>query len=291
VGGRGTYGTVFKLSRQSDGTWVETILHAFSANDGTDLQGGLRMDAHGNLFGTTVGGGNYGSGVVFELQPQPGGIYSFAVHSSLPTLTASLTSMALSPPPRYSSTMLAVSSAPPHSAVLGRVHTTGPPARPAERSRDSFPAGCGTVFKLTPQSNGSWSKRILYNFQGGADGGFPVAGVIRDANGVFYGATWQGGGGTNPNCDSYYDTGCGVVFSLSSYGAGHFVEKVLYTFQGQSDGANPIATLLRDRLGNLYGTTNGLIFGSYQNSTVFELSPAAGGTWPENTLYSFDNRR
>jgi hypothetical protein len=70
--------------------------------------------------------------------------------------------------------------------------------------------GCGNVFKLTSGSGG-WTYSWLYNFTGGSDGGFPVAGVTLDANGNLYGTTPFGG--TSYSC-SAYGIGCGVVFRV-----------------------------------------------------------------------------
>src|ERR1700677_2728057 len=54
--------------------------------------------------------------------------------------------------------------------------------------------GCGTVFELTPQANGTWTETVLHSFQGGAnDGAWPQAGVILDSQGNVYGTTSQGG--------------------------------------------------------------------------------------------------
>jgi uncharacterized repeat protein (TIGR03803 family) len=61
-------------------------------------------------------------------------------------------------------------------------------------------------------------------------------------------------------------------------------EKVLYAFQGGSDGATPYAAPTMDPQGNLYGTT--LFGGAYGNGTVYELLRSKGG-WTEKTLYSF----
>ena len=75
LGGRGcnqnSCGVVYKLSPQSDGTWKETVLHQFeSAEDGSQPQEGLLLDASGNLFGTTsYGGSRYGYGTVYEITP------------------------------------------------------------------------------------------------------------------------------------------------------------------------------------------------------------------------------
>jgi uncharacterized repeat protein (TIGR03803 family) len=81
VGGRRGYGTVFKLSRKA-GRWKETILHNF-ANDtgGSNPAAGVVMDKSGNLYGTTVGGGdpNCGCGVMYKLAPRPHGKWKYAV--------------------------------------------------------------------------------------------------------------------------------------------------------------------------------------------------------------------
>jgi uncharacterized repeat protein (TIGR03803 family) len=85
---------------------------------------------------------------------------------------------------------------------------------------------------------------VLYTFTGGTDGGYPLAGVIRDDAGNLYGAT-QAGGDLSGRCGG----GCGVVFKLEQ--AGH--EVPLYTFTGLTDGGAPIGTPVRDEVGNLYG--------------------------------------
>jgi uncharacterized repeat protein (TIGR03803 family) len=67
------------------------------------------------------------------------------------------------------------------------------------------------------------------------------------------------------------------------------METVLYSFSsninGTNDGALPSDTLVLDAAGNLYGTTD--VGGASNNGTVFRLSPASGGTWTEDILYSF----
>jgi uncharacterized repeat protein (TIGR03803 family) len=130
------------------------------------------------------------------------------------------------------------------------------------------PYGCGLVFKLDPTGN----ERVLYTFTGGADGGLPYAGLIRDAGGNLYGTTFEGG-----DLSGCYGSGCGVVFKLDPAGN----ETVLYTFTGGADGANPAAGLIRDAAGDFYGTTeNG---GTYQYGAVFKLDPAGN----ETALYTF----
>jgi len=104
----------------------------------------------------------------------------------------------------------------------------------------------GTAFKLTP----SGQLTTLYTFTGGADGGQPHAGLIRDAAGNLYG-TALAVGIVNSAC---FDFGCGVAFELSP-AAGTWKETVLHSFNG-NDGYGPEAPLTMDAAGSLYGTTS-----------------------------------
>jgi uncharacterized repeat protein (TIGR03803 family) len=131
--------------------------------------------------------------------------------------------------------------------------------------------GCGTVFKVTK----SGTETVLYRFTGGTDGGFPEAGLILSGN-TLYGTTYCGGSGGGSDCD----TGNGVVFEVNIKSG---AETVLYTFTGAADGANPQAGLVRDKRGNLYGTTE--YGGSSNYGTVFEVVPKSK---EETVLHSFD---
>jgi len=97
---------------------------------------------------------------------------------------------------------------------------------------------------------------VLYTFTGGADGGSPPAGVIRDHAGNLYGTTFYGG-----------TSGAGTVFKVDTSGE----ETVLYSFAGGSDGDAPSARLLLDETGDLYGTT--YVGGKPDCGTVFKLTP------------------
>src|SRR5438874_100705 len=112
---------------------------------------------------------------------------------------------------------------------------------------------------------------VLYSFTGGADGSSPQAGLVRDKRGNLYGTTAQGG--SSANCF----LGCGVVFKLDTWGN----ETVLHTFTNTPDGALPQAGLVRDRAGNLYGTT--AFGGSFNRGSVFKLDT----TGNETVLHSF----
>jgi hypothetical protein len=156
--------------------------------------------------------------------------------------------------------------------------------------------GCGVVFKLSPPKTvgGAWKETILYRFDGGADGADPLTGLVRDTSGNLYGTTTLGGDFANQLCLINVNNGCGVVFELSPQQGGGWVETVLYTFEGVTDGAYPWGNLTFDTAGNLYGTTsaggggpecnNGALLGC---GTIFELSANGSDGWTLTTIYQF----
>jgi uncharacterized repeat protein (TIGR03803 family) len=163
-------GTVYELSPSNSG-WTETTLTASLDNP----VGGVAIDPHGDLFGTT--GGNI-SGHVYELSPSNGGwtlnvLYSFNDNYIGPYDTPTLD-------------------------AAGNVYGTSP---------SGGPYGLGLVFKLTP-SNGSWIFTDLHDFNG-SEGSAPVGGVVFDASGNMYGTTSTGG------TDSQCNGGCGTVWEIT----------------------------------------------------------------------------
>jgi uncharacterized repeat protein (TIGR03803 family) len=139
----------------------------------------------------------------------------------------------------------------------------------------------GTVFKLTPHGSG-YSESILYSFQSFPDGAGPSGGVILGKNGELFGTTTVGGT-LSGSCGS--SGGCGTVFKLVRHGT-HYKESVIYTFVGQSknDGSQPIADLVMDSKGALYGTTE--YGGTSGYGTVFRLKPSHGA-YKETVLHNF----
>lgn len=134
----------------------------------------------------------------------------------------------------------------------------------------------GTAFKISPTGQ----KSTLYEF--GAykgDGRGPEAGLIMDTQGNLYGTTGSGGHRGGELKGLTCPGGCGIVFEINAAG----VETILYTFMGwkAQDGAVPVAALVMDAEGNLYGTTN--YGGVYGYGTVFKLVPSG----KETVLYSF----
>jgi len=253
----------------------EKVLYSFGAtsSDGGVPYASLIFDGKGNLYGTTEYGGShqitYGqktvtAGTVFELSPGTGGTWTEKV---LYEFGATATDAAL---PVAGLTIDAKGN------LYGTTFAGGT-------------CGLGTVFELSPGTGGAWTEQLLHSFGCTlTDGEVPDAGLIFDAKGNLYGTTEAGGA---------YDTtfggasnGYGTVFELSPGTGSTWTEKVLYSFSylSQTDGYYPVAPLVFDAKGNLYGTT--MDGGSGQDleggGAVFELTPA-GTTWTEKVLYSF----
>jgi uncharacterized repeat protein (TIGR03803 family) len=136
----------------------------------------------------------------------------------------------------------------------------------------------GTVFELLRGDNGEWTEQLLYSFNGGTDGWQPLAGLVFDAAGDLYGTTSLGG-----------SAGDGTVFELTPGPNGEWTETVLHSFSGP-DGNYPMAGVIFDAAGNLYGTTQTGGTAACECGVVFELSPEANGQWTETVLYNFDGK-
>jgi uncharacterized repeat protein (TIGR03803 family) len=292
-GGQNDYGVVFKLTPPAPGrtAWTETVLHDFRYNyatgdtDGAMPAAGLLMDATGALYGTTISGGTAspqpccGFGTVFKLTPpRPGTttwtktvLYRFAGGADGSDPAAALTADGT-------------------GALYGTTLYGGTGA-----CTDGWGVvvGCGTVFKLTPPRAGqtTWTKRTLYRFIGGSDGGEPQGKLLLDASGALYGTTFQGGRG---QCSVDWDgIGCGTVFKLTPPAPGQSAwrKSVLHNFAGP-EGAYPQGGVIADAAGHLYGTASGGGHGVSLSGdgVVFKLRrPAPGQTrWTATALHYFD---
>jgi uncharacterized repeat protein (TIGR03803 family) len=241
------------------------LLYTFQGgSDGANPQFNL-VKYKGDLYGTTNFGGAYGYGAVIKITPKTGAesaIYSFTGGSDGAFPTGIIMDRA------------------------GNIYGTASAGGSASCAGYAGP-GCGTVFKLAPDG----TLTVLYSFQGSpADGNLPNAAVIMDMNGNLFGTTAAGGSGA---CNFLGVTGRGTVFEIPA----HSNETVLYSFQGgTADGAAPLAAVIADAGGNLYGTTlaGGNVagtgpcnnYGDAGCGTAFELSPQ-GGAWSERVLYFF----
>lgn len=200
-------GGIFEL-KKSGGTWQEITLHEFAGPDGADPTGDLVWDSAGNLYGSALNGGQYRSGVVFELMPGNGNwtenvLYSFTGGSD---------------------------GANPEGVVFDSAgNLYGTTAFGGDLS--SCNGGCGTVFSLNASSN--WALTTLHAFNS-TDGASPDSGVIFDSSGSLYATTLIGGTG-----------GRGVAFKLSNSGSG-WVETVLHNFD--SAGENPVDMIFNQGL-------------------------------------------
>jgi uncharacterized repeat protein (TIGR03803 family) len=251
--GPGAHGSVFKLHNYSNHTKY-SVLYAFGGSpDGSSPFAGLIMDAAGNLYGTTVAGGNpvcgSGCGTVFMLDTtgKETVLYRFGGSPD---------------------------GANPYDAGLITDATGNLYGTTTYGGNANCVAGCGTVFKLDTTGK----ETVLYSFSGGTDGGQPQAGLTMDAAGNLYGTTVAGG---RTPCAG---DGCGTVFKLDTTGK----ETVLHSFSGSPDGASPYAGLLLHD-GNLYGTTawggsGPCKYGSNSGcGTIFKVSKSG----KETVLYRF----
>ncbi len=229
-----------------------TLLYTFTGGaDGGDPIGGLIMDAQGNLYGTTAGGGNpaclHGCGTVFKVDATghetvlysftgTGGDGYFPSDSLVQDVQGNL----------YGTTQ------------LGGTY------------------GYGTVFRVDPFGK----ETILYGFSGASDGGSPYGGLIMDDSDDLYGTTYFGG---DLSCNVGH--GCGVVFEVENSG----METVIHTFTAHwRDGAGPSGGVVRDGHGNLYGTTEagGEYGGPSGYGTIFKIDT----TGKETVLHSFNGQ-
>jgi uncharacterized repeat protein (TIGR03803 family) len=249
-------GTVFELVKTGP-TYTEKVLYAFTGGtDGANPGSGLVRDTGGNLYGTTLGGGGSGCssgagcGTVFKITSAGNEevLYSFTGNDDGATPSASLILDA-----------------------AGNLY--GTTAYGGSFGGGCTSLGCGVVFKVTPAGQ----EVVLYAFKGGADGQSPLAPLGRDGRGNLYGTTSTGGDVSNIEC-SVGENGCGVVFELTEKG----VLRTLYTFTGYPlDGQHPLAGLVRDKQGNLYGTTDW--GGPSNDGTVFKVTPSG----VETVLHGF----
>jgi uncharacterized repeat protein (TIGR03803 family) len=225
-----------------------TILKSFqrpgpSLAHGWYPDGSLWVAANGNLFGVTEEGGQYQQGTVFRLGPSAvqwveSPLYSFKG-------------------PRHQD-----GSQPVYGLIAdsqGNLYGTA-----SGGTEECGSGGCGVVFRLSPDGNGTWTEKVLYAFHGGIDGDSPFCSLAMDNLGNLYGTTLVGG--YQPGY-----LGFGTVFKLTPQPGDQWTESVLYRFTGGADGNQPFGGVVIDSAGNLYGTTQ--TGGSMNSGTVWEVTP------------------
>jgi uncharacterized repeat protein (TIGR03803 family) len=246
-------------------TPTETVLYSFKGGrSGSEPWAPLISDGSGGFYGTTSGNGakSKACGSAFQLNPPSG--------KNKPWRLQQLHAFVLETGDGCTPSGGLIAD--PSGVLYGTTSSGG-----ANNG--------GTVFALTPPAAGGkdWLETILYSF---TDYATPNGSLIRDANGVLYGATGRGGATDN-----------GAVFALAPPGKGqtNWTETTLYSFQGGANDVDLIPTgpLVKDASGALYGTTYYGGGTSCQNGqgcgTVFKVTPPAAGqtTWTETLLWSF----
>jgi uncharacterized repeat protein (TIGR03803 family) len=253
TGGSHGLGTAYRLAHPGD-TWRVYALYAFDGldnlRDGVAPYSGLAIGPDDLLYGTTHGGGQgngcmqrYGCGTVFRIKPG-----------------AAIANWDESILYGFGNTD---GSNPDHGDLVfdhtGNLYGT---------TRNGGASGQGTVFELT-SNRGIWTETVLRSFAG-PDGASPLSGIAFDQQGNLYGTTSAGGA-----------DGMGTVYRLQPSGSG-WIADVLYSFANGADGNTPVAGLIVDASGNLYGATQS--GGTAGGGTVFELSPRIDGNWNFATL-------
>jgi len=228
-------GIIFKLTPKTTGSWTETVLHRFTGTDGGNSFAGLVQDSKGNFFGATSVGGSKGLGTVYKLSLTSTGWKETVIHSFTGSPDGEQPLMFL--------TALTLDSL---GNIYGSTYGGG-----------SSTVLAGIVFKLSPQTTGAWTEKILYTFQGGADGSQPLTGVILDKSGNVYGTTLKGG----------THVGSGDVFELTA--ANGYAKTILHDFNFFTDPAKELPHgLFFDASGNLFGTTE---------YALYKLTPGSSG--------------
>jgi uncharacterized repeat protein (TIGR03803 family) len=265
-------GIVFELSPTSGGSWTESVLHRFQTNrGGAGPYGGVVFDDAGNLYGTDAAAGDcceppifgWGAGVVFRLEPTSSGWNENILHS-------------------FCSLSKCSDGNAPYAGLLraadGTLYGTT-----AYGGGNSFPCnnlGCGTVFKLAGNSDGSWSEQVLHAFTG-KDGVQTSNGLTADSKGNLYGTTAVDGA-----------FGDGTVFKLTLTSDGQWRFRVLYNFRIEYAGSGSFSTgVVFDHAGNLYGTIWGPPSGNCNGGgcgLIYKLTPQPSGPWKYSVVHTFE---
>jgi uncharacterized repeat protein (TIGR03803 family) len=266
-GGTSGRGVVFKL----DTTGTETVLYSFTGEaDGGYPSAGLIQDSAGNLYGTTEYGGASNDGVVFKVDTSGTEtvLHSFRGGDGATPFAGLIRDSAGD---LYGTTYVGGASG---LGVVFKLNKTGETVLYSFTGGDGAYPGAGLfrdsagilygttlygaldfgeVFMLDTTG----AETVLHSFTGGTDGAYPYAVLIQGSAGNLYGTTYLGGTSNN----------AGVVFKLDTTGT----ETVLYSFTGGTDGGEPLAGVIQDSAGNLYGTTSG--GGIDNHGVVFKLQP------------------
>ena len=283
-GGSSNYGTIFQLEA---GTNTLTTLASFNYENGAYPSNDLIADAAGNLYGTTYQGGASTFGTVFRLEAGTSTITTiteFNVANGarpygglIADAAGNLYGTTYAGGPNFRGTVYRIEAGTNTLTTLASfdgANGEGARARLLADSAGNFystteyggVSGFGTVFRLDAGTN-TLTAIALFNNENGAH---PIAGLVADATGNLYGTTVKGG-----------ENNRGTVFRVD---AGTNTLTTLVSFNG-ANGASPIASLIADVAGNLYGTTES--GGEYNYGTVFRIEASTNIL---TTLASFSDQ-
>lgn len=286
------FGLLLTLPSQAQ---TEKIIYSFSGGtDGFIPDGGLVIDANGNLYGVTQGGGANYAGSVFELIPSSSGtwtktlLYSFDpahgdVYDPVSNLVfdakGNLYGISWQGGTYYGGGIFELSPGSngtwnekiAYSFAQGTDVVSPQSLLTIDGAGNLFGyhyAVYGSIFELQAGSNGTWTEKILHTFSGGNDGSAQYGAQLSvDSSGNLYGQASNG------------PRDFGIVFELVRGTNGSWTEKILHTFAGGADGSAGVGSpILRDANGNLFGASSW---------NVFELVPGSNGTWTQKVLHTF----
>jgi len=296
---------IFALSLATATAATTNVIFSFEKGEGEYADTDLETDSAGNIYGTTVLGGDFGGGTVFQLSNTANGwvhtvLYSFTggadggepykgvtvdregnLYGTAVTGGSGSCEGGCGVAYKLTNAGGAWTQTVIH-AFTGGDDGSGPGARlTVDRSGNVYGMaptggayGAGTIYKIYQIQGGAWNLRVIHAFTGGADGGTGSAGRMILRKNHLYGAATTGG--------TY---GSGIVFELTSRRVGEWDFRTLYSFRGQPDGSFPYGALLFDASGDIYGTT--YYGGANGIGAVYKLSRQPVGEWNENVLYSF----
>jgi uncharacterized repeat protein (TIGR03803 family) len=263
--------------------WSSNTIHSFSGNDGASPQGDLTFDSSGNIYGTTIGGGDESVGVIYSLTQSNGGwsqnlLYQvqgngdgefpwggvvFDASGNLYGVFADNGPYGYGAIYKLSPSGAGWTESTVHGFTFHGSDGAGPQGGFVFDSSGNMygttvhdSTGGGTIFELAPDGGGL-SYGVIYGLTGGIDLG-PYDKLLMDSSGNLYGTTFG---------DGQY--GYGSVFKLTRTNGGWSYTS-LHDFTGGEDGGNPICKLVVDASGNLYGTASG--GGEYGQGVVFEVT-------------------
>jgi uncharacterized repeat protein (TIGR03803 family) len=304
IGGAATLAVLALFGNTEAKASTTEIIYSFAGDeDGEYLDTDIEIDLAGNLYGTSVLGGDFGGGTVWQLSPGAGGwvhtvLYSFTggadggepykgvtIDSAGNLYGTAVTGGSGSCEGGCGVVYELTHSGGTWTQTVIHAFTgadgSGPGSRVTLDGRGNIYGmtptggadGLGTIYQLHPRSNGSWAFRVIHDFTGGSDGSSGSAGRMVFRGGSLYGAATTGG------------AGYGTIFELRPTGTGGWNFRTLYEFQDAPDGSFPYGALLFDQSGHIYGTT--YYGGTVGLGSIYQLTRMAGGGWSEQILYGF----